>query len=181
MLFLVVGTPWKRPRSSRLCCLDCGDGWFGGISSTRTATLRMRLRNSCGSESSTSSTTLTKCSRFILHPMKWHAHSEFLFSCAFLESVCAGATSLDHGVWWIWVITHVLELVHLKSSTSIMSWESCECIYSATHGIKELQRGPRRGVWVDEVYAFLPHGPVEVRNCLPNYRILLPTLHGHPP
>src|SRR5438105_62559 len=48
MLFLVVGTPWKRPRSSRLCCPDCGDGWFGGISSTRTATLRMRLRNSCG-------------------------------------------------------------------------------------------------------------------------------------
>src|SRR6266568_9135444 len=37
MLFLVVGTPWKRPRSSRLCCPDCGDGWFGGISSTRTA------------------------------------------------------------------------------------------------------------------------------------------------
>src|SRR5713226_8821015 len=66
MLFLVVGTPWKRPRSSRLCCPDCGDGWFGGISSTRTATLRMRLRNSCGSESSASSTTLTKCSRFIL-------------------------------------------------------------------------------------------------------------------
>src|SRR5208282_5156646 len=27
----------------------------------------MRLRNSCGSESSASSTTLTKCSRFILH------------------------------------------------------------------------------------------------------------------
>src|SRR5712692_5814624 len=45
MLFLVVGTPWKTPRSSRLCCPDCGDGWFGGISSTRTATLRMRLRN----------------------------------------------------------------------------------------------------------------------------------------
>src|SRR5207253_3318899 len=69
MLFLVVGTPWKRPRSSRSCCPDCDDGWFGGISSTRTATLRMRLRNSCGSESSTSSTTLTKCSRFILHPL----------------------------------------------------------------------------------------------------------------
>src|SRR5947208_11813507 len=47
MLFLVVGTPWKRPRSSRPCCPDCGDGWSGGISSTRTATLRMRLRNSC--------------------------------------------------------------------------------------------------------------------------------------
>src|SRR6266566_6091412 len=68
MLFLVVGTPWKRPRSSRPCCPDCDDGWFGGISSTRTATLRMRLRNSCGSESSASSTTLTKCSRFILTP-----------------------------------------------------------------------------------------------------------------
>src|SRR2546425_6946132 len=69
MPFLVVGTPWKRPRSSRLCCPDCGDGWFGGISSTRTATLRMRLRNSCGSESSACSTTSTKCSRFILHPL----------------------------------------------------------------------------------------------------------------
>src|SRR5438128_6295204 len=69
MLFLVVGTPWKRPRSSRLCCPARGDGWFGGISSTRTATLRMRLRNSCGSESSASSTTLTKCSRFILQPL----------------------------------------------------------------------------------------------------------------
>src|SRR5450759_309942 len=68
MLFLVVGTPWKTPRSSRLCCPDFGDGWFGGTSSTRTATLRMRLRNSCGSESSTSSTTSAKCSRFILHP-----------------------------------------------------------------------------------------------------------------
>src|SRR6266704_2325893 len=69
MLFLVVGTPWKRPRSSRLCCPDCADSWFGGKSSTRTATLRMRLRNSCGSESSASSTTLAKCSRFILHPL----------------------------------------------------------------------------------------------------------------
>src|SRR5690242_20625420 len=69
MLFLVVGTPWKTPRSSRLCCPDCGDGWFGGISSNRTATLRMRLRNSCGSESSAFSTTLTKCSRFILYPL----------------------------------------------------------------------------------------------------------------
>src|SRR2546425_8944608 len=70
MLFLVVGTPWNRPRSSCFCCPDCGDGGFGGISSTRTATLRMRLRNSCGSESSASSTTLTKCSRFILYPLK---------------------------------------------------------------------------------------------------------------
>src|SRR3984893_14399908 len=30
----------------------------------------MRLRNSCGSEPSASSTTLVKCSRFILHPLK---------------------------------------------------------------------------------------------------------------
>lgn len=30
----------------------------------------MRLRNSLGSESSTFSTTLTKCSRFIFHPLK---------------------------------------------------------------------------------------------------------------
>src|SRR5208282_1652450 len=70
MLFLVMGTPWKTPKSSRLCCPDFGEGWFGGTSSTRTATLRMRLRNSCGRESSVSSTTLTKCSRFILHPLK---------------------------------------------------------------------------------------------------------------
>ena len=42
---------------------DCGEGWCGGISSTSTPTLRMRLRNSWGSESSVSSTTLTKCSR----------------------------------------------------------------------------------------------------------------------
>jgi hypothetical protein len=70
MLFLVAGTPWKTPRSSRFCCPDCGDSWFGGRSSTKTATLRMRLRNSCGSESRASSTTFTKCSRFILHPLK---------------------------------------------------------------------------------------------------------------
>src|SRR5208337_1980358 len=72
MLFLVVGTPWKRPRSSRLCCPErsAEDCWCGGMSSTRMATLRMRLRNSWGSESSASSTTLTKCSRFILHPLK---------------------------------------------------------------------------------------------------------------
>jgi len=30
----------------------------------------IRLRNSCGSESNASSTTLTNCSRFILHPLK---------------------------------------------------------------------------------------------------------------
>src|ERR1022692_2287688 len=70
MLFLVMGTPWNIPRTSRFCCPDCGDGGFGGTSSTRTATLRMRLRNSCGSESSVSPTTLTKYSRFILHPLK---------------------------------------------------------------------------------------------------------------
>src|SRR6266581_4322754 len=39
MLFLVVGTPWKRPRSSRPCRPVCGDDWFGGKSSTKTATL----------------------------------------------------------------------------------------------------------------------------------------------
>src|SRR5207253_7572405 len=66
-LFLVVGTPWKRPRSSRPCRPVCGDGWFGGKSSTKTATLRIRRRNSCGSESSSSSTTFTNCSRFIVH------------------------------------------------------------------------------------------------------------------
>src|SRR5207247_10232920 len=70
MLFLVVGTPWKRPRSSRPCRPDCGDGWFGGMSSTKTATLQMRVRNSCGSESSSSSTTFTNCSRFIVHLLK---------------------------------------------------------------------------------------------------------------
>jgi hypothetical protein len=53
-----------------LCFPTCGDGGCGGKSSTRTATLRIRLRNSCGSESSTSSTTLTKRSRFIRHPWK---------------------------------------------------------------------------------------------------------------
>jgi hypothetical protein len=34
------------------------------------AALRMQLRNPCGSESSASSTSLPKCSRFILHPLK---------------------------------------------------------------------------------------------------------------
>ena len=52
---------------------DFGEGWCGGISSTSTATLR--LRNSWGSESSVSSTTLTKCSRFIVHPLKEGAGS----------------------------------------------------------------------------------------------------------
>ena len=67
MLFLVVGTPWKMPRSNCLNCPGCGVGWFGGMSSTKTATLRMRVRNSCGSESSSSSTTFTNCCRFIIH------------------------------------------------------------------------------------------------------------------
>jgi hypothetical protein len=35
-----------------LHCPNFGSGWFGGKSSTRTTTLRLRLRNSCGSESS---------------------------------------------------------------------------------------------------------------------------------
>src|SRR4051794_17438008 len=61
-----MGTPWKTPRSNRLGC----ERWFGGIFCTRTAMLCMRLRNSCGSESSESLTTLTKYSRFILHPLK---------------------------------------------------------------------------------------------------------------
>src|SRR5437867_11578130 len=60
----------EDPEGAAFAAPDCGDGWFGGISSTRTATLRMRLPNSWGSESSASSTTLTKCSRFILHPLK---------------------------------------------------------------------------------------------------------------
>src|SRR6266853_5853205 len=46
-----------------------GGDWFAGKSSTRIATFFIRLRNSCGSESNASSTTLTKCSRFILHPL----------------------------------------------------------------------------------------------------------------
>src|SRR5438270_1962497 len=75
MLFLVVGTPWKRPRSSRLCWPECGDGRFGGKSSTKTATLWMRLRNSSGRESSAFSTSLTKYSRFILHRTKAHSLS----------------------------------------------------------------------------------------------------------
>src|ERR1700680_3345174 len=57
------------PRSNRRCCPGSGGDWFGGESSTRIATFFIRLRNSCGSESSVSSTTLTKCSRFILHPL----------------------------------------------------------------------------------------------------------------
>src|SRR5207249_12316843 len=42
--------------------------WFGGESSTKIATFFIRLRNSSGSESSESSTTLMKSLRFILHP-----------------------------------------------------------------------------------------------------------------
>src|ERR1700746_1471560 len=59
------------PRSNRRCCPGWGGDWFGGNSSTRIATCLIRLRNSCGSESNASSTTLTKCSRFILHPLKY--------------------------------------------------------------------------------------------------------------
>src|SRR6202035_5719031 len=56
------------PRSNRRCCPGWDGDWFGGKSSTRIATFFIRLRNSCGSKSNASSTTLTKCSRFILHP-----------------------------------------------------------------------------------------------------------------
>src|SRR6266478_3236915 len=55
------------PRSNRLCCPGWVGDWFHGKSSTRIATFFIRLRNSSGSESSESSTTLTKCSRFMLH------------------------------------------------------------------------------------------------------------------
>src|SRR5690242_11160999 len=58
------------PRSNRRNCPDCDGDWSEGKSSTRIATFFIRLRNSCGSESNASSTTLTKCSRFILHPLK---------------------------------------------------------------------------------------------------------------
>src|ERR1035438_1392021 len=75
MLFFVVGTPWKIPRSSRGGFPACVGSWFGGKSSTRTATLRMRLRNSSGSESSAPSTTSTKCSRVIGHRVKSTARS----------------------------------------------------------------------------------------------------------
>src|SRR2546426_8153770 len=56
------------PRSNCRCSPDWRGDWFGGKSSTRIATFFIRLRNSSGSESSESSTTLMKCSRFILHP-----------------------------------------------------------------------------------------------------------------
>src|SRR5437870_13593537 len=58
------------PSSNRRCCPGWGGDWFGGKASTRIATFFIRLRNSCGSESNASSTTLTKCSRFIRHPLK---------------------------------------------------------------------------------------------------------------
>jgi hypothetical protein len=58
------------PRSNRLCCPGWGGKWFGGKSSTRIAPFFIRLRNSSGSESNASSAALTKCSRFILHPLK---------------------------------------------------------------------------------------------------------------
>jgi len=67
-LFFVAGTPWKMPRSNRLRCPGQGGGCFGGKSSTRIATFLIRLRNSSGSESNVCSATLTKSSRFILHP-----------------------------------------------------------------------------------------------------------------
>src|SRR5438552_9607932 len=63
------------PRSNRRCCPGWGGDWFGGKSSTRIATFLIRLRNSCGSESNASSATLTKCSRFILHSLKYGAGS----------------------------------------------------------------------------------------------------------
>ena len=56
-----MGTPWNSPRSR----FPEGNG-SGGRSSTRTAMLLIRLRNSFGSESSASSTSRTKSSRFIL-------------------------------------------------------------------------------------------------------------------
>ena len=60
--------------------IDAVWGW-NGISAAKvvhflytayrfSAALRMQLRNPCGSESSADSTTLPKCSRFILHPLK---------------------------------------------------------------------------------------------------------------
>src|ERR1039458_2687344 len=75
MLFLVVGTPWKTPRSSRFGCPACEDSGVGGKSSTRTSTLRLRLRDSYGPESSAPSTTSTKCSRVIRHRVKSIARS----------------------------------------------------------------------------------------------------------
>src|SRR5882762_5781141 len=57
------------PRSSRLRCPSLGGRWFAGKSSTRIATFWIRIRNSSGSESKVSSATLTKSSRFILHPL----------------------------------------------------------------------------------------------------------------
>ena len=60
--------------------IDAGWGWNGNSAAKVvhfrytayrfSAALRMQLRNPCGSESSASSTTLPKCSRFILHPLK---------------------------------------------------------------------------------------------------------------
>src|ERR1700747_329182 len=59
------------PRSNRRCCPGWGGDWFGGNSSTRIATFFFPVRNSCGSGSNAASSTLTKCSRFILHPLKY--------------------------------------------------------------------------------------------------------------
>src|SRR5215471_2926701 len=69
-LFCVAGTPWKTPRSNRAWCPGRGGDCLAGKSSTRIATLWMRLRNSSGRESNASSATLTKSSRFILQPPK---------------------------------------------------------------------------------------------------------------
>src|ERR1039457_4346734 len=60
-----MGTPWKRPRRSCIGLPGSAGSWPGGRSSTRTATLRIRLRNSFGRESSTSSTSLVNSSRFM--------------------------------------------------------------------------------------------------------------------
>lgn len=65
------------PRSNRLGFPGCCDDWVGGKSSTRIATLWIRLRNSWGSESKACSATLTKSLRFILHhSYQGRAHSE---------------------------------------------------------------------------------------------------------
>src|ERR1039458_2573428 len=60
--------------------IDAGWGWNGNSAAKVvhflytayrfSAALRMQLQNPCGSESSASSTTLPKCSCFILHPLK---------------------------------------------------------------------------------------------------------------
>src|SRR5215469_4616078 len=62
------------PRSRRLCFPGLGGDWFGGKSSTKIATLWIRLRNSSGSESKVCSATSMKSSRFIVRQVhKRHA------------------------------------------------------------------------------------------------------------